>query len=195
MTDIEPAARASLIHMLFDQVPEDWDENDIGILADAIEAWQAAQRPLPHIVTAPDGAAYPCSCPVVGDHPMFRLQITPELYIALWHEAQQSEHDPRCISLTDSEFNDHCDCKTLRMIDAAAQQSETHDGLYPHESVCSCGATGNGDCRPHSPAASTALIQAREVVARPDHFTDEEVWGALDALVSTLEGKTDDQGN
>lgn len=28
--------RKELIHVLFDQVPEDWDENDIGILADAI---------------------------------------------------------------------------------------------------------------------------------------------------------------
>lgn len=37
-------ARASLIHMLFDQVPEDWDENDIGILADAIEEWQASRE-------------------------------------------------------------------------------------------------------------------------------------------------------
>lgn len=30
--------------MLFDQVPEDWDENDIGILADAIEEWQASRN-------------------------------------------------------------------------------------------------------------------------------------------------------
>lgn len=28
--------REALVHLLFDQVPEDWDENDIGILADAI---------------------------------------------------------------------------------------------------------------------------------------------------------------
>ena len=27
------------------------------------------------------------------------------------------EHDPRCISLTDSEFNDICDCRTLAAID------------------------------------------------------------------------------
>lgn len=27
--------RETVIHMLFDQVPDDWDENDIGILADA----------------------------------------------------------------------------------------------------------------------------------------------------------------
>ncbi|WP_137843841.1 hypothetical protein [Microbacterium sp. 2FI] len=30
--------RAALIHLLFDQVPEDWDENDIGILTDEILA-------------------------------------------------------------------------------------------------------------------------------------------------------------
>ena len=29
----------------------------------------------------------------------------------------EQEHDPRCISLTDSEFNGSCDCRTLRMID------------------------------------------------------------------------------
>lgn len=40
--DNADARRASLIHMLFDQMPEDWDENDIGILADAIEEWQAS---------------------------------------------------------------------------------------------------------------------------------------------------------
>lgn len=33
------------------------------------------------------------------------------------HESSGPEHDPRCISLTDSEFNDHCDCATLRLID------------------------------------------------------------------------------
>lgn len=32
------------------------------------------------------------------------------------------EHDPRCISLTDSEFNDHCDCKTLAMIDQKSKE-------------------------------------------------------------------------
>lgn len=42
---IEDEARASLIHMLFDQAPDDWDENDIGILADAIEEWQASRKP------------------------------------------------------------------------------------------------------------------------------------------------------
>lgn len=26
-------------------------------------------------------------------------------------------HDPRCISLTDGEFNDTCDCRTLAKID------------------------------------------------------------------------------
>jgi hypothetical protein len=30
--------RKRLIHVLWDQVPEDWDENDIGILVDAILA-------------------------------------------------------------------------------------------------------------------------------------------------------------
>lgn len=30
-------------------------------------------------------------------------------------------HDPRCISLTDSEFNNHCDCRTLAMIDGATK--------------------------------------------------------------------------
>lgn len=34
-TDDEHAA---LVHVLWDQVPEDWDENDIGILADAVLA-------------------------------------------------------------------------------------------------------------------------------------------------------------
>lgn len=33
MNDTE---RDKLVHVLWDQVPEDWDENDIGILADAI---------------------------------------------------------------------------------------------------------------------------------------------------------------
>lgn len=32
------------------------------------------------------------------------------------------EHDPRCISLTDSDFNSHCDCETLRLIDRSPNQ-------------------------------------------------------------------------
>lgn len=32
--------------------------------------------------------------------------------------AGSSEHDARCISLTDSEFNRHCDCELLRTLDA-----------------------------------------------------------------------------
>lgn len=31
-------------------------------------------------------------------------------------------HDPRCISLTDSELNDICDCETLRIIDSFPDQ-------------------------------------------------------------------------
>ncbi len=38
--------------------------------------------------------------------------------LAEW--ADLETHDPRCISLTDSEFNDACDCKTLLLIDANA---------------------------------------------------------------------------
>ena len=34
-------------------------------------------------------------------------------------EGDGDRHDPRCLSLTDGEFKDICDCKTLRMIDAA----------------------------------------------------------------------------
>lgn len=34
---------------------------------------------------------------------------------------EPTTHDPRCISLTDSEFNDHCDCRTLAMIDRATK--------------------------------------------------------------------------
>lgn len=35
------------------------------------------------------------------------------------------KHDPRCISLTESEFNTHCDCSTLRMIDSTRAASNT----------------------------------------------------------------------
>jgi hypothetical protein len=34
------------------------------------------------------------------------------------------EHDPRCISLTTSEFRDTCDCKILRMIDSHAANAK-----------------------------------------------------------------------
>jgi hypothetical protein len=38
---------------------------------------------------------------------------------------EPTTHDPRCISLTDSEFNDHCDCRTLAMIDDATKGPTT----------------------------------------------------------------------
>lgn len=41
--------------------------------------------------------------------------------------AGEAEHDPRCISLTDSEFNNHCDCRTLRTLDAAQRGGEAVD--------------------------------------------------------------------
>jgi hypothetical protein len=34
------------------------------------------------------------------------------------------EHDPRCLSLTESENNVYCDCRTLAMIDGAAAVTE-----------------------------------------------------------------------
>lgn len=40
-----------------------------------------------------------------------------------WAKIRGKEmHDPRCISLTDSEFNDRCDCKTLAMIDQKSKE-------------------------------------------------------------------------
>lgn len=33
-------------------------------------------------------------------------------------------HDPRCISLTDSEFNNHCDCETLRLVDEGSSYTD-----------------------------------------------------------------------
>lgn len=45
------------------------------------------------------------------------------------HQAEaSSEHDPRCISLTDSEFNGTCDCATLRRIDALDARQEAYRG-------------------------------------------------------------------
>lgn len=35
----------------------------------------------PHFITAPDGATYPCTCPIIGDHPL--LTATPEQYVAM----------------------------------------------------------------------------------------------------------------
>jgi hypothetical protein len=34
-----------------------------------------------------------------------------------WVASNHTVHDPRCISLTSSEFNCHCDCATLRLLD------------------------------------------------------------------------------
>jgi hypothetical protein len=44
------------------------------------------------------------------DNPM-RREVRPR------RGTETAAHDPSCISLTDSEFNDHCDCRTLAMID------------------------------------------------------------------------------
>lgn len=37
---------------------------------------------------------------------------------------ENQTHDPRCLTLTDSEFNAICDCVTLRVLD---EGSEPHD--------------------------------------------------------------------
>lgn len=41
--------REALVHLLFDQCPEDWDESDIGILADAILDFYARRQPTLHV--------------------------------------------------------------------------------------------------------------------------------------------------
>lgn len=43
------------------------------------------------------------------------------------HEAATRRHDPRCISLTESEFNDSCDCLTWLAIEK--NRADTAEGL------------------------------------------------------------------
>lgn len=50
---------------------------------------------------------------------------TPGMYVCKPKAEGPATHDPRCISLTDSEFNDHCDCRTLAMIDDATKGPTT----------------------------------------------------------------------
>lgn len=38
--------------------------------------------------------------------------------------AEKTAHDSRCISLTDGEFNRHCDCELLRKLDAGSRVPE-----------------------------------------------------------------------
>lgn len=66
------------------------------------------------------GACHACGESVdAPDSPMGRAIVAAfeEQHRGHTKTGEPTTHDPRCISLTDSEFNNHCDCRTLAMID------------------------------------------------------------------------------
>ena len=54
--------------------------------------------------------------------PNKRLRLSTVRRLVRMFGVPDEKHDPRCMTLTSSEFPEVCDCRTLRMLDAFAAE-------------------------------------------------------------------------